>query len=84
MKGLRYVIALFHVSLIARANIENITAVIIIVVAAVIIIVITGVSIGIVIVILSRIQHHDHLGHHDKHAFHVTRANIGKHHHNHF
>ena len=31
MKGLRYVIALFHVALIARANIQNTIAVIIIV-----------------------------------------------------
>ena len=37
MKDLRYVIALFHVSLIARANIENITPVIIIVITSVII-----------------------------------------------
>ena len=80
MKGLRYVIALFHVSLIARANIENITAVIIIVVATAIIIVITGVTIDIVSV-LSRVQHHDNLGHHDKHSFHLPRANIGKYHH---
>ena len=56
MKDLRYVIALFHVSLIARANIENITAVIIIVVASVIIIVITSffmIVITVIIVVMS-------------------------------
>ena len=38
MKGLRYVIALFHVSLIARANIENINPVIIIVILVIVVI----------------------------------------------
>ena len=51
MKDLRYVIALFHVSLIARANIENITPVIIIVITSVIIIAIMCVNIVVAFII---------------------------------
>ena len=51
MKGLRYVIALFHVSLIARANIENINPVIIIVIVVIVVIIVIVIVIIAIVVI---------------------------------